>query len=158
MGVIIIITRQFVEEAIKNNYPYLIKNIYSKNYDFHTQIIKSEDNTKFKMNIFDEKKVLYTIIGVIELKDIDNSKKDFTKYYKYIKITDDIPKELAFEQNLECFLCKGTGKIDPIFSFIEDFQKILKNNTRDELIQMIKILRNQNINLMEEIKELKNNK
>jgi hypothetical protein len=49
-------------------------------------------------------------------------------------------------------LCEGTGKIDPEFAFIDDFQKILKNNTREELIQMIKALRRKNMNLMIEIK------
>lgn len=149
---IIIITRQFIESAIKNNYPYLIKNIYSKNYDFHTQIVKAENHSKFKLNIFDDNKVIYTINGVVGLKDIDDSKKDLTPYYKYLKITDEIPEELDHEQSIECFLCEGMGKIDPEFAFIDDFQKILKNNTREELIQMIKALRRKNMNLMIDIK------
>jgi len=150
--VIIIITRNFVEGAIKNNYPNLIKNIYSKNYDFHTQIIKGDDKTKFRINIFDANKVIHTINGEIDLIDIDERNNNLNSYYDKLKITDDIPKELSHDQSIECFLCEGTGKIDPDFAFIEDFQKILKDKSKEELIQMIKTLRRKNMNLMIELK------
>lgn len=150
--IIIIITRNFVEGAIKNNYPNLIKNIYSKNYDFHTQIIKGDEKTKFRLNIFDDNKVIHTINGVIDLVDIDERKNNISSYYNFLKLTSEIPEELSHDQNIECFLCEGTGKIDPDFAFIDDFQKILKDNSKEELIQMIKTLRRKNMNLMIELK------
>ena len=149
---ITIINRQFVEGAIKNNYPSLIKNIYSLNYDYHTQIIKGEGKTNFRLNVFNENKVIYTINGEIDLIDIDEREKDFSKLYKFLKITDEIPEELDQDQSIECFLCNGIGKLDPDFAFIDDFQKILKDKSFDELIKMIKSLRRRNMELLIELK------
>lgn len=149
---ITIINRQFVEGAIKNNYPSLIKNIYSLNYDYHTQIIKGEEKTNFRINVFNENKVIYTINGEINLKDIDEREKDFSNLYKFLKITDEIPEELDHDQSIECFLCNGAGKLDPDFAFIDDFQKILKDKSFDELIKMIKSLRRRNMELLIELK------
>lgn len=134
-----LITNNFLRKAFKHQYPQVNKNIIQKNYDF--QIQKQLKTPDVKISIFNDDKVIYVLKGVIDIIDIDD-RDDPTDYYQYFKITDNIPEELAHEHKIECFLCNGEGKIDRDYQFIDSYRKLLLDKSYDELIGMIKSMRN----------------
>ena len=141
---------QLFNDAFKERYNQIYKNIISKNYNF--SIRKNIKNNNGEIIIMNDNKVLYKLNFEFNIVHIDDRETDLKPYYQFFKIIDDIPEELNHEQKIQCFLCEGEGVIE-----IEDndIDKFLVHKGMDELIHHIKILRKKNLDL--EIKKKKLN-